>query len=268
MRLLGFVTGTICVQDFYPLQSSFTQKWATQTSSFPAVQPAKPRRCDIYCRRGSKTRDRRFGDGRRPNRVSELVKREISAVIDDGYRRAFFSDKSQGPQLLSVVEVRCSDDLRHARVQVSVMGSKEQKENTMKWLRSARKEIRVELARRVYLKHTPELMFEESQIADAVNTMNILNKIAEENERKRELASVSQGSETKGIYESNPLDQDLELDASLDDAIIIDDMDDDDDSGLIVEVEDADEDEAGGHDSNGSSFRAQRNMRREGERTW
>lgn len=210
------------------------------------------KRYEVQCRRGSKGRERRFSDGRRPNRVSELIKREISPIIDDAYRRAFYRELQESALLVSVVDVRCSDDLRHARVEVSVLGDEEQKDNIMRWLKTARKELRVELAHRVYLKHTPQLMFDESQMAQAANTVNILNRLAAENERKqRESGDV--GPEVQGLdaYEQELFGQELDLDASLDDAIIVDDMREEEewegegDSDLIIEIEDAGEDEDG-----------------------
>ncbi|PXF47809.1 Ribosome-binding factor A [Gracilariopsis chorda] len=217
-------------------------------SQVPRRYATSRKRYEIHCRRGSKGRERRFSDGRRPNRVSELIKREISPIIDDAYRRAFRGELQESPLLVSVVDVRCSDDLRHARVEVSVLGTDDQKENIMRWLKAARKELRVELAHRVYLKHTPELMFDESQMAQATNTVNILNRITAEKERKQsELGGVGQKGQRLDAYERDMFDQGLDLDASLDDAIIVDDMreeeEDDGDSEFIIDIEDADEDE-------------------------
>jgi ribosome-binding factor A len=60
----------------------------------------------------------------------------------------------------TVTAVRVSADLRHARVYVSVMGSDEEKAETLRGLESARSILRGELGRQVRMKYLPELTFE------------------------------------------------------------------------------------------------------------
>ena len=60
----------------------------------------------------------------------------------------------------TVTAVRVSADLRHARVFVSVMGSDEERTNTMAGLASATPFLRAEVGRQMRLKYLPELTFE------------------------------------------------------------------------------------------------------------
>lgn len=211
------------------------------------------RRLIVHCgRRGGGRDSKRRGDGRRSNRVGELIRREISAIIDDAFARSFSSQDSTAPVLVSVVDVRCSDDLRNARVSVSVLGTDEEKNSALRWLRGARKELRYELAQCVHLKYIPELSFTESEMAQAVKTVDILNMLAKEREEKQLLRSkqaAGVGTVHTGAA-STATESDLDMDASADDALILDDLDidglideeDEADDALIVDVTDEDED--------------------------
>lgn len=202
-------------------------------SSSSFVQPYK--RANFVCKRSNGTRRdfRRRGDGRRPNRVGELIRREISPIISDAYSRAFRSSEGATQVMISVVDVRCTDDLRNARVQVSVFGDNEARKAALSWLRTARKEIRFELAQCVHLKFIPDLSFEESEMLQAVNTINIINKL----ERQR-----TERSTTEAEYVVDSLKKE---DDALEDALRLDGLDslddDDDDDVFIVDIADEDE---------------------------
>jgi ribosome-binding factor A len=59
----------------------------------------------------------------------------------------------------TVIRVDVSDDLRYAKVHVSIMGTESQKKSTLAGLRSARGFVRREIGNRVSLRHTPEISF-------------------------------------------------------------------------------------------------------------
>jgi ribosome-binding factor A len=52
-----------------------------------------------------------------------------------------------------------SDDLRHAKVRVSIMGTEGQRKSTLNGLKSASGFIRREIGSRIALRHTPEIVF-------------------------------------------------------------------------------------------------------------
>ncbi len=60
---------------------------------------------------------------------------------------------------VTVTEVEMSADLRHARIWVSVLGTREEADEAMKALEGARGFIRAELGKRVRLRYLPEVTF-------------------------------------------------------------------------------------------------------------
>jgi len=89
---------------------------------------------------------------RRTIRVDELLKQELAGLIRD------MKDPRVG--FTTVMDVRTSPDLRHARVYVSVLGDEEDKQETVAVLQKARGYLRARLGRDITLKYLPELHFE------------------------------------------------------------------------------------------------------------
>ena len=88
---------------------------------------------------------------RRIQRVSELVKQEISVVVQE------LNLTNCG--FITVTSTEVSSDLKEGRVYVSVIGSAEQKQRAIGELDRAHGRIQHELSRRVTLKYTPRLKF-------------------------------------------------------------------------------------------------------------
>jgi ribosome-binding factor A len=89
---------------------------------------------------------------RRTIRVDRLLKQEIARVLGD------LKDPRIG--FLTVMDVRTSPDLRHARVFVSVLGSEDEKQVALDALSGARGFIRSRVGQEITLKYLPELHFE------------------------------------------------------------------------------------------------------------
>ena len=89
----------------------------------------------------------------RMDRVNEEFKRVISTIIDQELKNPNITG------LISVTKVKTSPDLKSARIYISILGSKSKK-NTLKGLKDASGFIRTELANKVNLRYTPELIFE------------------------------------------------------------------------------------------------------------
>lgn len=89
---------------------------------------------------------------RRTVRVDELLKQELAGLVRD------MKDPRVG--FTTIMDVRTSPDLRHARVYVSVLGDEEDKQATLSVLQGARGFLRGRLGRDVTLKYLPELHFE------------------------------------------------------------------------------------------------------------
>ena len=89
---------------------------------------------------------------KRSDRVGDLIQREISDIL---HRQ--IKDPRIG--FCTIMRVDVSEDLRHAKARVSVMGSESQQKSTLAGLKSAGGYIRREIGRRISLRHTPEIVF-------------------------------------------------------------------------------------------------------------
>jgi len=110
-------------------------------------------------------------DYKRTDRVGAMMQREISEII---YRQV----KDPRVGVCSVTRVDVSDDLRHAKVRISVIGDEEQCELTMVGLENAAGFIRREIGKRLSLRHTPEIQFLLDKSADYILTVDRLLKEA------------------------------------------------------------------------------------------
>jgi ribosome-binding factor A len=90
--------------------------------------------------------------GDRLRRVDEAVRQVLSDAITQDLK-----DPRVG--FVTVTAVRTSPDLRHARVYVSVLGGKDQREASLAGLRSAHGFLQQHVATELRLKHTPTLDF-------------------------------------------------------------------------------------------------------------
>ncbi|MBI4550983.1 MAG: 30S ribosome-binding factor RbfA [Candidatus Latescibacteria bacterium] len=89
---------------------------------------------------------------RRSLRVADLLKQEVSDII-----RNEMKDPRIG--FVTVTAVDVTDDLRYARVFVSVFGSDAERTRSLQGLERATGFIRSQIGRRVRLRHTPEFSF-------------------------------------------------------------------------------------------------------------
>lgn len=90
---------------------------------------------------------------RRTDRVSDLLRAELADLM----LREVHDPRVK---LASVTEVEVTPDLGRAVVRISVLGDDKQRQETIEGLRHARGFLRTELARRLRLRATPELVFE------------------------------------------------------------------------------------------------------------
>lgn len=85
-------------------------------------------------------------------RVNEAVREVVSARLAEGLR-----DPRIG--FVTVTSVETSPDLRQARVYVSVLGSDEERAETLAGLESAHGLLQQTVATELRMKHTPTLQF-------------------------------------------------------------------------------------------------------------
>lgn len=91
----------------------------------------------------------------RGGRINEEVKREISSLIRDEIKDARLT------AMISVTAVKVTKDLRYAKVYVSIFSKdEEEKKSNLEALKSAAGFVRREIAQRINLRHSPQILFE------------------------------------------------------------------------------------------------------------
>ena len=99
------------------------------------------------------------------------MKQQRMSRIDHEIQRALaelISTELKDPRLgfVTVVRVEITQDLKHAKVFVSIIGDRHVARQTMDALRSAARFLRGELGHAIALRHTPELTFVEDRTTE------------------------------------------------------------------------------------------------------
>jgi ribosome-binding factor A len=108
----------------------------------------------------------------RPERVAELMKREIAGIL----ARELRDPRVTG--MVSVTEVEVTHDLSFARVFVSLLAEGAERERTLEGLQRAAGFVRHQLAPRLGLREVPELRFvHDASIERGARVEEILKKL-------------------------------------------------------------------------------------------
>lgn len=119
-------------------------------------------------------------DGRRQGRVAQVVRKELAEVLHTGDIRGKRLATSIR-EMISIVDVDVSPDLRNARVKVSILGDRKDKISAVRWLQSSRGGIRYCMGKRMKdFKRLPEIKFEHVDVGQAVDVMVLIDKLAAE----------------------------------------------------------------------------------------
>jgi len=110
----------------------------------------------------------------RVSRVGEQIKKELSEIIQREIK-----DPRIG--FVTITTVEMSGDLQMAKVYVSVMGSENEKQQTLAALEKAKGYMRSEIGKRIRLRYTPELIFVMDQSLEHSEHINKLLKDVKEN---------------------------------------------------------------------------------------
>ena len=128
-------------------------------------------------------------------RVAETIKRELSFILDR---------KVEDPRIgmATVTRVDLSDDLRYAKVYVSFMGDRSEREEALRVLRKARRFVRGELAHSLRLRVAPDLTFlMDDSSENYIRISSVLKEIEKENSASSPAGaedSAESGTETGG----------------------------------------------------------------------
>lgn len=113
--------------------------------------------------------------GNRMQKVNEELKREIGIIISQKLNNSSFQKG-----LISVTSVETTPDFKYAKVFVSMINVGNKKE-TLKALKKASGFVRTEIAKKVNLKYTPEIIFEfDESIEYGDRIDNILKEITKD----------------------------------------------------------------------------------------
>lgn len=118
---------------------------------------------------------------KRVNRISEEIRKIVSELLTIGLK-----DPRVNP-MTSVTKVDITRDLGFANIYVSVLGEKDEKDETLKGLESAKGFIRKEIASKIDLRYVPELIFHlDESIEQGIYMSRLIEKVAKEDEKKKE----------------------------------------------------------------------------------
>jgi ribosome-binding factor A len=108
---------------------------------------------------------------KRSDRVAEAIKREVSLMI---YQEV----KDPRVHFVTVTDVKITDDLRYAKIFVSVLGDEATRKESLEGLVNAKGFLRSELGRKIGLRYTPDIQFVLDQSLDhAIKIRTLLNSI-------------------------------------------------------------------------------------------
>ena len=93
---------------------------------------------------------------KRAERVGDLILREISTII-------ISEIKDPRVSMVTITDVKASDDLRHANVFFSVIGDEKRWKEASAGLKSSKGFIKRELGKRLDIRYIPELKFIEDR---------------------------------------------------------------------------------------------------------
>lgn len=111
----------------------------------------------------------------RVGRVGEQIKKELSQIIQTDVK-----DPRVG--FITVTAVDVTNDLSQAKVFLSVLGTEDEKDESLKALAKATGFIRSELGKRIRLRKVPELLFKmDTSIDYSSRIESLIQQINKEN---------------------------------------------------------------------------------------
>lgn len=123
-------------------------------------------------------------------RINEEVRKQLQEIVMHELK-----DPRIDP-MTSVTKVEVAPDLKTCRAYISVLGSQESLDSTVRGLKQAEGYIRRELAATVNLRNTPSINFiADTSIAYGVGMTHRIGEVIAEDERRR--AEYSSGDDTQ-----------------------------------------------------------------------
>ena len=104
-------------------------------------------------------------------RVAEEIRKEVSQMI---------GSQLKDPRIgfVTITSVEVTNDLRHAKIFLSTLGSEEARKETFTALNKAKGFVRTELSGRLKLRCTPELVFVfDESVEHGAKILKLLNEV-------------------------------------------------------------------------------------------
>ncbi|ABX08058.1 30S ribosome-binding factor RbfA [Prochlorococcus marinus] len=122
--------------------------------------------------------------GRRVEKVSALIRKEMSQLLLDGIR-----DERVASSMVTITEVEVSGDLQHCKIFVSIFGQDPKREEAFSGLQAASGFLRGELGRRLQMRRAPEIVFKlDKGMEKGSSVLDLLGKLEEERKNKDEIS--------------------------------------------------------------------------------
>ncbi|HKS42498.1 MAG TPA: 30S ribosome-binding factor RbfA [Blastocatellia bacterium] len=128
--------------------------------------------------------------GRRPERLAEQIKEEVSLII---------AGEVEDPRVgfVTVTDAKLTPDLRYAKVYVSVLGTEAEVKESLAALKHAAGFIRTQLGAVLRMRRTPELHFVYDETTETAARIEELLSEEVEKARAREQAESSPTDESE-----------------------------------------------------------------------
>lgn len=115
---------------------------------------------------------------KRNSRLSGEMKKVIAYIVRDQLNDPRISD------MLSITDVEVTDDLRYAKVYVSVYGSRENASSTLDALNYAKGYIRREMGKQLKIRYVSELTFVlDNSIVNGIEMSKLIEKVLDDDNK-------------------------------------------------------------------------------------
>lgn len=126
---------------------------------------------------------------KRVERLNSLLKEVISEVVMRDVRDPRMA------QFVTITGVDITSDLHHAKVFISVIGTSDQKKQTIEALQSAAGFIAIQSSKKVVMRYFPSLTFKlDDSVEKHIRIETLLGKIHEEQKSRKPSSDESESS--------------------------------------------------------------------------
>ena len=120
------------------------------------------------------------------SRRSERLQNQIRSDLSEMLQREVVDPRLSSGVLISITDVELTEDLRYARVFLSILGSDEQVRAAFAGIQHAAGYLRRGLAQRLMMRFVPELNFQlDSSVERGARVLELLKEISKETDKQQ-----------------------------------------------------------------------------------